>query len=122
MSNQATYRVEEVGIFRLQREPRSELPAGAGGYIICGIKTVSATRIGDTITLDADPAPAPIADIEPVAAAEAPSYDHVLYPGETLEDVARQYGCTQQEIMQLNGIADPEAVKPGTKLLVPIPQ
>ena len=60
MSNQATYRVEEVGIFRLQREPRSELPAGAGGYIICGIKTVSATRIGDTITLDADPAPAPL--------------------------------------------------------------
>ena len=60
MSNQATYRVEEVGIFRLQREPRSELPAGAGGYIICGIKTVSATRIGDTITLDADPTPAPL--------------------------------------------------------------
>ena len=60
MSNDATYRVEEVGIFRLQREPRSELPAGAGGYIICGIKTVSATRIGDTITLDADPAPAPL--------------------------------------------------------------
>ena len=60
MSNDATYKVEEVGIFRLQREPRSELPAGASGYIICGIKTVSATRIGDTITQDADPTPAPL--------------------------------------------------------------
>ena len=60
MSNRATYRVEEVGIFRLQREPRRELPAGAAGYIICGIKTVSATRIGDTITLDAEPAPEPL--------------------------------------------------------------
>jgi GTP-binding protein LepA len=60
MSNKATYRVEEVGIFRLQREPRRELPAGAAGYIICGIKTVSATRIGDTVTLDADPAPEPL--------------------------------------------------------------
>ncbi|UCE83403.1 MAG: elongation factor 4 [Deltaproteobacteria bacterium] len=60
MSNKATYRVEEVGIFRLRLEPRSELPAGAAGYIICGIKTVSATRIGDTITLDGDPAPEPL--------------------------------------------------------------
>jgi GTP-binding protein LepA len=60
MSNKATYRVEEVGIFRLRREPRRELPAGTAGFIICGIKTVSATRIGDTITLDADPAPEPL--------------------------------------------------------------
>ena len=51
----ATYKVEEVGIFRLAREPRKELTAGMVGYIIAGIKTVSDTRIGDTITLDADP-------------------------------------------------------------------
>jgi len=60
MSNKATYRVEEVGTFRLRREPRRELPAGTAGYIICGINTVSATRIGDTISLDADPAPEPL--------------------------------------------------------------
>ena len=60
MSNKARYRVEEVGIFHLQREPRRELPAGTAGYVICGIKTVSATRIGDTITLDDDPAPEPL--------------------------------------------------------------
>jgi GTP-binding protein LepA len=60
MSNKAAYRVEEVGIFRLQREPRRELPAGAAGYIICGIKAVSATRIGDTITLEAEPAADPL--------------------------------------------------------------
>ena len=57
MSNQAAYRVEEVGIFRLQREPRQELAAGEVGYLIAGIKTVSDTRIGDTITLDNQPAP-----------------------------------------------------------------
>ncbi len=58
MSNGATYRVEEVGLFRLNREPRKELSAGEVGYIISGIKTVSDTRVGDTITLDGDPAPA----------------------------------------------------------------
>ncbi|MBP6940395.1 MAG: translation elongation factor 4 [Syntrophorhabdaceae bacterium] len=60
MSNGMTYKVEEVGIFHLTREPGKELSAGMVGYIIAGIKTVSDTRIGDTITLDADPAPAPL--------------------------------------------------------------
>lgn len=59
----------------------------------------------------------------PVAkAASAPVYEHVLYPGETLDDVARQYGSSQQEIMKLNNITDPASIKPGTKLLVPIPE
>jgi GTP-binding protein LepA len=60
MSNQATYKVEEVGVFRLQREPRKELTAGMVGYLIANIKTVGDTRIGDTITLDAKPAARPL--------------------------------------------------------------
>jgi len=60
MSNGATYLVEEVGLFRLIREPRKELSAGEVGYLIAGIKTVSDTRIGDTITLDNNPAPTPL--------------------------------------------------------------
>lgn len=60
MSNNTTYKVEEVGIFRLTRTPCEELSAGAMGYIISGIKTISDARIGDTITLDARPAHAPL--------------------------------------------------------------
>jgi len=56
MSLEAVHKVEEVGVFRLQREPRKRLTAGMVGYIIAGIKTVRDTRIGDTITLDANPA------------------------------------------------------------------
>jgi GTP-binding protein LepA len=56
MSNGATYLVEEVGIFRLIREPRKSLSAGEVGYLIAGIKTVGDTRIGDTVTLDKQPA------------------------------------------------------------------
>jgi GTP-binding protein LepA len=54
------HRVEEVGIFQLKMEPRKELTAGMVGYIIAGIKTVSDTRIGDTITLETNPADAPL--------------------------------------------------------------
>ncbi len=68
-------------------------------------------------------APAVPAAAAPVAAAaSAPVYEHVLYPGETLDDVARQYGSSQQEIMKLNNITDAASIKPGTKLLVPIPE
>ncbi|MCL1980744.1 MAG: translation elongation factor 4 [Proteobacteria bacterium] len=60
MSNGAEYRVEELGIFRLRREPRPQLSAGEVGYIIAGVKTVSDTRPGDTITLKERPCPAPL--------------------------------------------------------------
>ena len=60
MFNGATYKVEEVGIFQLRMEPVKELTAGMVGYIIAGIKTVSDTRIGDTITLDVNPIAKPL--------------------------------------------------------------
>jgi GTP-binding protein LepA len=60
MYNQSSYKVEEVGLFRLQRQPVKELAAGMVGYIISGVKTVSDTRVGDTITLEANPAPQPL--------------------------------------------------------------
>ncbi len=50
MSNQAEYRVEEVGLFKFRREAQKELSAGQVGYILAGVKKVSDTRPGDTIT------------------------------------------------------------------------
>jgi GTP-binding protein LepA len=69
MSNNTTHKVEEVGIFRLARESKPELRAGSVGYLIAGIKTMSDTRIGDTITLDSAPVKAPLPgfrEIKPV--------------------------------------------------------
>ncbi len=91
MSNGATYKVEEVGIFRLQRETRTELGAGEVGYIIAGIKTVSDTRIGDTVTLDARPA-APLTGFREVK----PVVFSSLYPisfedYESLSDTLEKY-------------------------------
>jgi GTP-binding protein LepA len=57
MSTGNAYKVEEVGIFGFTRLPQAELTAGDVGYLMASIKTVRDTKIGDTITLDANPAP-----------------------------------------------------------------
>ncbi len=55
VSNGAVYKVEEVGLFQIVRVPQPELTAGQVGYMIAGIKTVSDTSCGDTITLNDRP-------------------------------------------------------------------
>jgi GTP-binding protein LepA len=52
--------VEEVGIFRLDLIPLKALSAGQVGYIAAGIKTVSDTKCGDTITLHDLPCESPL--------------------------------------------------------------
>lgn len=69
MSNGSVHKVEEVGVFLVEHEKRTALIAGEVGYIIAGIKTVSETRIGDTITLENQPATSPLPgfkEIKPV--------------------------------------------------------
>ena len=60
MSNNAVHKVEEVGIFQLRRVPAAELSAGQVGYLTAGIKTISDTRCGDTITLKERPCAEPL--------------------------------------------------------------
>ncbi|OGP53585.1 MAG: elongation factor 4 [Deltaproteobacteria bacterium RBG_13_52_11b] len=60
MYNKAAYKVEEVGRFLLSREKRDQISAGEVGYIFAGVKTVSDTHIGDTITLDQQPCSKPL--------------------------------------------------------------
>ena len=61
MSNNATYITEETGLFQIERIRCKELSAGEVGYIIAGIKTVSDTKCGDTITLADNPCKEPMA-------------------------------------------------------------
>lgn len=68
-SNGKSFEVLEVGLFRLQREPIATLYSGQVGYFIAGIKTVSDTRIGDTVTTINNPAKEPLKgyqDVKPM--------------------------------------------------------
>lgn len=45
------YEADEIGILKLNLEPRKTLEAGNVGYIITGIKNAKEVKVGDTITL-----------------------------------------------------------------------
>ncbi|MBW2739659.1 MAG: elongation factor 4 [Deltaproteobacteria bacterium] len=76
MSNNAVYKTEEVGIFQIERVPQKEISAGQVGYIIAGIKTVSDTKCGDTITLKNRPCKSPMSGFK----IEKPVVFSSIYP------------------------------------------
>ena len=49
------YNADEIGILRLDKEPRNIIEAGDVGYIISGIKESKEVKVGDTITTVANP-------------------------------------------------------------------
>ncbi len=77
-SKETVFKVEEVGIHRLRRDKRPELCAGEVGYIVAGVRRVSDTKIGDTITSALNPATVPLPgykEVQPVVFSS-------LYPSE----------------------------------------
>ncbi|PKV75750.1 translation elongation factor 4 [Pontibacter ramchanderi] len=45
-----TYEADEIGVLKLNQEPRQEMAAGNVGYLISGIKNAKEVKVGDTIT------------------------------------------------------------------------
>jgi len=69
MSNNLKYEVDEVGILTPGLTPMDRLEAGEVGYLICNIKTLLSTKIGDTVTDALNPAVEQLAgyeDVQPV--------------------------------------------------------
>jgi len=66
MSNGVKYEVDEVGIFTPNMRPQNILHTGEVGYMICNIKNIKDTKIGDTVTDAIHPAEQPL-----------PGYEHV---------------------------------------------
>src|SRR4051812_29409988 len=55
-STRQDYTADEVGVLKLSMTPKDEVRAGDVGYIITGIKNAKEVKVGDTITLAANPA------------------------------------------------------------------
>jgi GTP-binding protein LepA len=84
MSINKAFDVESMGILTPKPVEIGELSAGEVGFFVATIKTVSDTRIGDTVTDDANPAPAQLPgfeDIKPMVFAglyTVDSHEHTM--------------------------------------------
>ena len=65
MAAGAAYDIDEVGVFTPKRRKADRLGPGEIGYVSAAIKTVADCRVGDTITDDRKPAPAPLPGFQP---------------------------------------------------------
>jgi GTP-binding protein LepA len=64
MANKKEYDAEEIGTLHLGMNETDELRAGDVGYVIGSIKDTRDARVGDTITIQRDPAEEPIPGFE----------------------------------------------------------
>ncbi|MBN1521623.1 MAG: LysM peptidoglycan-binding domain-containing protein [Candidatus Aureabacteria bacterium] len=46
--------------------------------------------------------------------------DHIVKKGESLTKIANTYGVTLQDILRANSITNPDSVKPGEKIKIPL--
>jgi GTP-binding protein LepA len=60
MSGKVTSEAEEVGVFAPDAVPIPSLSAGDVGYVVTGMKDVRQAKVGDTVTLAANPAKQPL--------------------------------------------------------------
>ncbi len=78
MSSRQRIEPIEAGIFRPGMTPAARLTAGEVGYVATGLKEVLLCRVGDTLTLAAGPAPAPLPGYQPAK----PMVFAGIYPAE----------------------------------------
>jgi GTP-binding protein LepA len=50
VSTDQEYNADEIGVLKLEKQPRQEISAGNVGYLISGIKEAKEVKVGDTIT------------------------------------------------------------------------
>ena len=79
MHSDATYKVEDIGIFQLGLVSKPKLEVGDVGYFLAGIKTISDIRVGDTVTTVKNPAQKPLSGFKEVK----PVVFSSIYPVDT---------------------------------------
>ena len=79
MATKSSYAVDQVGIFSPYKTPVDALFAGEVGYITANIRHVDHCKVGDTITLESNPASDPLTGFKP----SVPVVFCSLFPVET---------------------------------------
>ena len=98
------YSVDEIGILKFKKEPKSKIEAGNVGYLISGIKNAKEVKVGDTITHSDNPSNLLIKGFEDVK----PMVFAGIYPVETSDYEELRSSLEKLQLNDASLIWDPE--------------
>ena len=98
------YNVDEIGILKFKKEPKSKIEAGNVGYLISGIKNAKEVKVGDTITHFDNPSNLLIKGFEDVK----PMVFAGIYPVETSDYEELRSSLEKLQLNDASLIWDPE--------------
>ena len=98
------YNVDEIGILKFKKEPKSKIEAGNVGYFISGIKNAKEVKVGDTITHFDNPSNLLIKGFEDVK----PMVFAGIYPVETSDYEELRSSLEKLQLNDASLIWDPE--------------
>lgn len=99
------YDADEIGILRMDMEPRKQVKTGDVGYIISGIKKANEVKVGDTITTVKDPCTNVVQGFEDVK----PMVFAGIYPVDTDEYEELRYSMEKLQLNDASLVFEPEA-------------
>ena len=105
LSNNNVHTVEKVGTFNPKPTDTQELRAGEIGFIITGIKSLSETKVGDTICDNADPIKEPLPGFKP----SKPVVFCGLFPVDSSEYQKLKDGLAKLKLNDASFSYDPES-------------
>ena len=105
MSNNQEHLIEKVGVFTPKPNDIEELNAGEIGFIITGIKTLSETKVGDTICDANDPIKDPLPGFKP----SKPVVFCGLFPVDSSEYQKLKDGLAKLKLNDASFSYDPES-------------
>jgi len=100
-----TYQADEIGVLKMDLNPKKELGSGDVGYIISGVKKANEVKVGDTITSNTNPCEKAIIGFEDVK----PMVFAGIYPVETDDYEELRNSMEKLQLNDASLIFEPES-------------
>ena len=100
-----TYYADEIGVLKMDLNPKNELASGDVGYIISGVKKANEVKVGDTITSISNPCEKAIQGFEDVK----PMVFAGIYPVETDEYEELRNSMEKLQLNDASLVFEPES-------------
>ena len=100
-----TYYADEIGVLKMDLNPKNELASGDVGYIISGVKKANEVKVGDTITSILNPCEKAIQGFEDVK----PMVFAGIYPVETDEYEELRNSMEKLQLNDASLVFEPES-------------